>query len=103
MDEVQEVGPGELATSRTSPKQTSEEDNYMELYVEKEIKDKINPLEEQIKQRSEEIEKMQERIVFMDEKIKKIDKHYDGVSRAILSKQGVMLQEIDEYHILKEY
>ena len=48
MEEVQEVSPNELGTNRTSPKQTSEDDNYMELYVEKEIKDKFNPLEEQL-------------------------------------------------------
>lgn len=43
---MEEVGPPEGGTNRTSPshKQTSEEDNYMELYVEKELKDKIEPL-----------------------------------------------------------
>ena len=44
-----------------------------------------------------------QRMASMDAQIKKIDKHYDGVSRAILSKQGVMLQQVNEYHILKEY
>ena len=103
MEEVQEASPNELGTNRTSPKQTSEDDNYMELYVEKEIKDKFNPLEEQLQQRSDEIVKLMEKMGQMDEQIRKIDKHYDGVSRAILSKQGVMLKEINEYHILKEY
>ena len=44
---MEEVGPPEGGTNRTSPsqKQTSEEDNYMELYVGKELNDKIEPLE----------------------------------------------------------
>ena len=43
---MDEVGPPESGTNRSSPsqKQTSEEDNYMELYVEKELKEKIEPL-----------------------------------------------------------
>ena len=42
---MEEVGPAEN-DKRTSSPQTSEEDNYMELYVEKQLKDKIDPLEE---------------------------------------------------------
>lgn len=51
----------------------------------------------------QEIENLVERVGNMDKQVKDIDEHYDGVSRAILSKQGVMLKDIDEYHILKEY
>ena len=41
----EEGGPVEDEASKESAKETSEEDNYMELYVEKELKDKIEPLE----------------------------------------------------------
>lgn len=104
----EEIVAPTVHSERSSPdhphsKSTSEDDNYMELYVEKELKDKINPIEEQLKQRKEEIEKIVERLSTMDDQMRKIDKHYNGVARAILSKQGVVLEEIGEYHILKEY
>ena len=41
----EEGGPADDEASKESAKETSEEDNYMELYVEKELKDKIEPLE----------------------------------------------------------
>jgi len=50
-----------------TPKETSEEDNYMELYVEKELKDKIEPLEEELKQRKSEIEKIVDRLSSLDD------------------------------------
>ena len=99
----EEGGPVEDEASKESSKETSEEDNYMELYVAKELKDKFEPLESSLKERMEEIEKLVERVGGLDKQVKHIDEHYDGVSRAILSKQGVMLKDIDEYHILKEY
>ena len=49
------------------PKESTEEDNYMELYVEKELKSKFEPLEESMNQRIEEIEKLVERLNSMDD------------------------------------
>ena len=37
------------------------------------------------------------------EKIKSVDRHYNGVSNAMLVKQGVILKEINELTILREY
>ena len=75
----------------------------MELYVEKELKEKIEPLATQLSERQKEIERLIEQVQTMEGQVSRIDKHYDGVSRAILAKQGVVLKNIDEYHILKEY
>ena len=40
------------------PKESSEDDNFMELYVAKELKDKIEPLEEVLEQRKAELEQL---------------------------------------------
>lgn len=69
-----------------SNKESSEEDNYMELYVEKELKDKVGPLNLQLTQRKEEIDKIVERLSKLDDQLRELDKHYDGVVKAILSK-----------------
>ena len=58
----------------------------MELYVEKQLKEKIDPISELVYQHKEEIEKIVERLSTMDIQVRKIDKHYHGVTKAILSK-----------------
>ena len=50
-------------------KATSEEDNYMELYVEKEIKQKVDPLQDQLDQRKIEIEKLVTKLRDLEESI----------------------------------
>jgi hypothetical protein len=39
----------------------------------------------------------------MEEKILVVDRHYNGVAKAMLSKQGIVLSQINEYNILKEF
>lgn len=82
---------------------TTEEDNYMELYVEKELKDKFDPLSELLEKRKEDIKQLSERLNTLDGHIRRVDKHYNGVSNAMLVKQGIMLKEINEYTVLKEF
>ena len=36
----------------------------------------------------------------LNTKILKVDSHYNGVAKAILAKQGVVLKDINEYNIL---
>ena len=75
----------------------------MELYVEKELKDKIEPLEEELKQRKSEIEKIVDRLSSLDDQLRSLDKHYDGVVKAMLVKQGIKLAHASAFNILKEY
>ena len=84
-------------------KETSEQDNYMELFVQKEIKDKFDPLQEQQKEQTEGLEKANKQISELHARLKELDDHYDGISRALLTKQGVKLNEISEYNILKAF
>ena len=38
----------------------------------------------------------------LEQQVVKIDKHYNGVSKAILSRNGIVLQEINEFNIFSE-
>ena len=82
---------------------SSDDNNYMELHVEKELKDKIEPIEERLSLRKEEIDKIVEWLSKLDDRLKNLDSHYDGVVRAILLKFGVKLRDINEVAILKEF
>ena len=75
----------------------------MELYVQKELKDKLGPLDEALTEQKELNETIQTKADKLEAEIERVDKHYNDVIRAILTKQGVVLQEINEYNILKEY
>lgn len=84
-------------------KEETEQEDYMELYVAKELKDKIEPIEESLIERKEEFDKLFKQVSDLEIQIQTVDRHYNGVSRAMLTKQGIMLQEVDELNILKEY
>ena len=75
----------------------------MELYVAKEIKDKVEPLEENLRDREKQIEKLATRLKTLDEQLRGVDKKHVGISNAILSKQGIILGDITELNILREY
>ena len=75
----------------------------MELYVEKELKDKIEPISEQLEDSRAEIEKIVGRLNSFDTMLRQVDRHYDGIVKAMLSKQGIILEQINEYNILKEF
>ena len=38
----------------------------------------------------------------LEKQVLKIDKHYNGVTKAILSRNGIVLQEINEFNIFAE-
>ena len=82
---------------------TETEDNYMELHVQKELKEKIEPLTEQLVKRKEEHEKQVEKVKELEKSLSLVSAHFNGVARALLSKQGIVLNEINEYSILKEF
>ena len=83
--------------------QSEPQEDYMELYVQKELKDKLEPIDEAIAAQKESIETIQTKAEILEAEIARVDKHYNDVIKAILTKQGVVLQEINEYNILKEY
>ena len=59
-------GDDDVGTGNVS-KDPTEEDNYMELYVEKELNQRIEPLEENIELRKEEINKLVKKLSSMDD------------------------------------
>ena len=75
----------------------------MELYVDKEIKDKVEPLEENLRDLEKKNEKLATRLKTLDEQLRGVDKKHVGISNAILSKQGIILNDITELNILREY
>lgn len=78
------------------------EEDYMELFVAKELKDKITPIEETLVERKTEFDALKLRVDELDKKIIAVDIHYNGVAKATLLKQGIVLQEVNEYNIIKE-
>ena len=74
----------------------------MELYVQKELKDRCEPLEEQMIKQQEITKELKEKVSEQQTQISTIDKHYNGVSKALLSRHGIILTEISEFNILKE-
>ena len=103
-----EESPGTVEESKSEEekeeeKKSEEDDNYMELYVQKEIKDKVEPLEENLRDREKQIEKLATRLKNLDEQLRNCDKKHTGISNAILSKQGIILSDLTELNILREY
>ena len=80
-----------------------EEEDYMELYVQKELKDKIEPLQELFKAKQEESKTLVDKVEQLNSQIVTVDKHYNGIVKAILSRHGIVLHEINEFNILQEY
>lgn len=78
------------------------EEDYMELYVAKELKDKLTPIEENLTERKAEFDELNAKVAELEKRIEVVDKHYNGCCKAILTRHGVILQEISEYNILKE-
>ena len=54
-------------------------------------------------QRKEEIEKLVTKLRDLDETIIRVDKHYNGVAKALLTKQGILMNNVSEIGILKEF
>lgn len=75
----------------------------MELYVAKELKDKIEPIEETLALFKKEYEDLQAKVSQNFDQIEKVDVHYNGVVKAMLTNKGIMLKEINEFNILKEF
>ena len=75
----------------------------MELYVAKELKDKIEPIEETLALYKKEYEDLQAKMSQNFQHIEKVDVHYNGVVKAMLTNKGIMLKEINEFNILKEF
>ena len=66
----------------------------MELFVAKELKDKIEPILEQLTQRKDEFQRLGGQVADLDLSIKKVDLHYNDVAKAMLTKQGIILEEV---------
>ena len=75
----------------------------MELYVAKELKDKIEPIHEILKERKDEFDELSAKTERLAQQIQDVDKHYNGVAKAMLTKQGIMLDQINEVTILREF
>ena len=79
-----------------SKKASSEEEqeDYMELFVAKELKDKIEPILEQLTERKDEFQRLDGQVAELDTNIKRVDLHYNDVAKAMLTKQGIMLDVV---------
>ena len=75
----------------------------MELYVENQLKEKIDPINALLETHTADLTSLFDKIEQLDSHIRRVDKHYNGVSNAILIKLGVKLKEINELNILREY
>ena len=75
----------------------------MELFVAKELKDKITPILETLLERKTEFDRLDSHVSELDTSIKQVDLHYNDVAKAMLTKQGIMLDQINSCNILREY
>ena len=78
--------PQESISKREST--SEEDDNYMELYVEKEIKDKLQPVTEKLElyqaKCEEEQTKLEARITMLEARLPQMDIKYEGIFKALL-------------------
>ena len=75
----------------------------MELFVAKELKDKIEPILEQLTARRDEFQRLDCQVAEVDAEVRRVDLHYNDVAKAMLTKQGIMLDEVTPQNILREY
>ena len=90
-DEEAMSGNQDTVKSGEEGKESEPQEDYMELYVQKELKDKLEPIDEAISGQREDIETIQSKAELLEAEIARVDKHYNDVIRAILTKQGVVL------------
>lgn len=87
----------------TKEESSSEDDNeYMELFVHKELKDKIEPILETLLLRKTEFERLDGKVNVLDKQVEHVDMHYNEVAKAMLTKQGIVLDKINAANILRE-
>ena len=43
------------------------------------------------------------RLNSFDTMLRQVDKHYDGIAKAMLAQRGIVLEQVNEYNILKEF
>lgn len=89
--------------SKKASSEEEEQEDYMELFVAKELKDKIEPILEQLTERKDEFQRLDGQVAELDTNIKRVDLHYNDVAKAMLTKQGIMLDEVTPQNILREY
>ena len=58
----------------------------MELFVAKELKDKITPILETLLERKTEFDRLDSHVSELDTSIKQVDLHYNDVAKAMLTK-----------------
>ena len=75
----------------------------MELYVQKELKDRFEPLAEELKGHKEEFKLLSTKVEAIAKELNYVDNHYNGVSKAILSRHGIILKQVNEQNILQAF
>lgn len=75
----------------------------MELFVHKELKDKIEPILETLLLRKTEFERLDGEVNVLDKQVEHVDMHYNEVAKAMLTKQGIILDKINAANILREF
>ena len=80
--------------SKKESSEEEEQEDYMELFVAKELKDKIEPILEQLTERKDEFQRLDGQVAELDTEIKRVDFHYNDVAKAMLTKQGIMLDVV---------
>ena len=75
----------------------------MELYVQKELKDKFEPIDEELKEHKAEFKLLSTKVGEIADTLTLVDNHYNGVIKAILARHGLILKEINEQTILQAF
>ena len=80
-----------------------EEDDYMELYVQKELREKFEPLQIKLTEQTDLNEVLLGQVDELKTQITLADSNFRGVVRALLARQGIAAKEISELSILQEF
>ena len=105
--DIEEKQEDESPKSPKTEKVETESDHYMEMYVEGQIKEKIDPLTELAEKLKEDLASLTERFEESTAEgtadQKRIDVHYRDVCKAILLKDGIVIKDLTPMNILQEY
>ena len=80
-----------------------EEDNYMEMYVQDQFKEKLEPINERIDDVKKDIEGFEDKIREQLAVFQKYDLHYTMILKAMLSRMGINISNLDGHKVLREF
>ena len=84
-------------------KAESEDSNFIETYVEQQLKEHVYPLKTELEEKTIKISDLTQNADKLKAELEKLDTHYEGVCKAILKTQGIQIADLESHSIFSEY